>query len=108
MIMEAHTRVLVWFSCGAASAVAARMIVEKYPHAEVLYCNTLKREHPDNVRFMRDVERWIGRKIKLLTNSRYNGDIYEVFDKTGWLVGPGGGTLYCRAQEARQARLPIA
>lgn len=82
-------RVLIWFSCGAASAVAAYLAMRKYPDAEVLYCDTLKYEHPDNVRFMADVAKWIGKEIKLLKSSKYT-DIFDVFDKTGWLVGPGG------------------
>ena len=84
------TRVLVWFSCGAASAVAARMMVDKYGNdCEVLYCDTFAYEHPDNRRFFADVERWIGRGIKTLRSADYS-DIYDVFDKTGWLVGPAG------------------
>jgi hypothetical protein len=54
-------RRLVWFSCGAASAVAAKLAVEKYEDAcEVVYCDTMATEHPDNQRFFNDVERWIG------------------------------------------------
>lgn len=84
-------RHLVWFSCGAASAVGAKLVVEKYPNCEVLvlYCDTLKYEHKDNPRFMRDVERLIGKEIILLSSKRYT-DIYDVFDRTGWLVGHGG------------------
>ncbi len=82
-------RVLVWFSCGAASAVAAKKAVDKYPECEVLYCDTLAYEHPDNKRFLRDVEQWIGKDIKILSSDKYN-DMYDVFDKTGWLVGVGG------------------
>lgn len=82
-------RKLVWFSCGAASAVAAKLTVEKYPDAEILYCNTLKYEHPDNSRFLRDVEKWIGKKIKILSSDKYFG-IFDVFENTGWLVGVGG------------------
>lgn len=82
-------RVLVWFSCGAASAAAAKLAVEKYPECEVLYCDTLKYEHPDNIRFLSDVEKWIGKKIKIISSEKYT-DIYDVFDKTGWLVGVGG------------------
>ena len=49
------SRVLVWFSCGAASAVAAKMSVEKYgDRCEVVYCDTLKYEHSDNLRFLLD------------------------------------------------------
>lgn len=50
------TRTLVWFSCGAASAVAAKLAVQKYGAAcEVVYCDTLSTEHPDNGRFLTDV-----------------------------------------------------
>jgi 3'-phosphoadenosine 5'-phosphosulfate sulfotransferase (PAPS reductase)/FAD synthetase len=83
-------RVLVWFSCGAASAVAAKMAVAKYgDRCEVLYCDTLAYEHPDNTRFMADVAKWIGKEIKLLKSAKY-ADIFDVFDKTGWLIGVGG------------------
>lgn len=84
-----NRRVLVWFSCGAASAVAAKLTLDKYPNAEILYCDTLAYEHPDNRRFLTDVENWIGKQIILLKSDEYK-DIYDVFDKTGWLVGPGG------------------
>ena len=84
------SRVLVWFSCGAASAVAAKMAVDKYgDRCEVLYCDTLKYEHPDNKRFMADVAKWIGKDIKLLKSDKYE-DIFDVFEKTGWLIGVGG------------------
>jgi hypothetical protein len=84
-------RVLVWFSCGAASAVAAKLAVETYPDfdVEVLYCDTLKYEHPDNPRFMADVSAWIGRPIKLLRSNRF-ADIYDVFRREQFLKGPGG------------------
>jgi hypothetical protein len=79
-------RVLVWFSCGAASACAAKLAREQYPNAEVLYCDTLKYEHPDNQRFIADCERWLNVEVKLLRSTKYE-DIFDVFDKTGWLVG---------------------
>lgn len=82
-------RVLVWFSCGAASAVAAKKAVDKYPDCEVLYCDTLAYEHPDNMRFLNDISKWIGKEIKLLKSTKYS-DIFDVFDKTGWLIGVGG------------------
>jgi len=83
-------RVLVWFSCGAASAVAAKLAVDKYgDRCEVLYCDTLAYEHPDNARFMADVAKWIGKDIKLLKSAKYD-DIFDVFEKTGWLIGVGG------------------
>ncbi len=83
-------RVLVWFSCGAASAVAAKRAIEKYGNqCEVIYCDTLKYEHPDNRRFMADVEKWLRVPIKILKSDKYE-DIYDVFQKTGWLIGIAG------------------
>lgn len=83
------SRNLVWFSCGAASAVAAKLAVDKYDECEVLYCDTLAYEHPDNLRFLKDIEKWIGQDIKILKSSKYT-DIYDVFRKSGYLVGPYG------------------
>lgn len=95
-------RVLVWFSCGAASACAAKLAVEQYGAlTEVLYCDTLKYEHPDNVRFLQDVARWLGVGIRILHSERYT-DIFDVFDKTGWLVGPGGAR--CTRELKRNVR----
>lgn len=83
-------RVLCWFSCGAASAVAAKLAVGHYAgDVEVLYCDTLKYEHPDNLRFLKDISIWLGQEIKFLSSSEYK-DIFDVFDRTGWLVGVGG------------------
>jgi len=84
------SRVLGWFSCGEASAVAAYEGYRKYgKRFEALYCDTLAYEHPDNLRFLRDVERWIGIEIKILKSSEYT-DIYDVFRRTRWLVGDKG------------------
>lgn len=84
------SRVLAWFSCGAASAVAAHLAVQKYgERCEVLYCDTFANEHPDNRRFFDDCEKWIGREIKVIGSDNYE-DIYDVFERTGWLVGVGG------------------
>ena len=87
--MSVSKRRLVWFSCGAASAAAAKLATEQYDNVEVLYCDTYAYEHPDNPRFLKDVEKWIGKKIKVLKSDKYK-DIYDVFDKTGWLVGNAG------------------
>ncbi len=82
---------MVWFSCGAASACAAKLSVDKYPDAQVLYCDTSPNEHPDNLRFLRDVEKWIGRKIERLKSVEYDSmRIYDVFRKEQYIVGIHG------------------
>lgn len=84
------SRVLAWFSCGSASAYAAKLAVEQYgDRCEVLYCDTLAHEHPDNRRFLADVENWIGKPVKILKSAAYT-DIYDVFEKTRWLIGNKG------------------
>lgn len=88
--MKKGYRKLVWFSCGAASACAAKLAVESGElGVEVLYCNTLATEHPDNARFFKDVERWIGRKIVVLSSEKYKS-VDEVFEKRRYMAGPSG------------------
>jgi hypothetical protein len=84
------SRVLVAFSCGDASAVTAHEAIAEYgDRVEVYYCDTFAYEHPDNRRFFADVEKWLGRPITVLRSKKYQ-DIYDVFEKTRWLVGVGG------------------
>ena len=83
-------RVLVWYSDGAASAVAAKMAVEKYSErCEVVKCDTTADEHPDNLRFRADVERWIGREVTLIRSDDYDG-IDDVFERTRYMAGIAG------------------
>ena len=95
-------RVLGWYSHGATSAVMAKLLVEQYPDCEIVNCSsTMANEHPDNARFMADVSRWIGKDIVQLYAEKYK-DIYDVFDKTGWLVGVGGAR--CTQELKRNVR----
>ena len=81
-------KVICRFSCGAASAVATKFALEKYPDA-VIYRNDTGSEHPDNERFMRDCEQWFGREVNVLRSEKYN-DIWEVFDARRFLVSHQG------------------
>ena len=85
------TRHIVWFSCGAASAVLAKLAVETYGDAcEVVYCDVLEAEHPDNRRFLSDCEAWFGRAITVVRDVKYNTDAYEVFRKRRYTKGRQG------------------
>lgn len=67
--------IAVWFSCGAASAVAAKIAVEEYGSTcDVRIINSpVVEEGEDNRRFLRDVEEWIGRKIEIAVNPLFPG-----------------------------------
>lgn len=96
-------RVLAWFSCGDASAVAAKLACEKYRDTcEVCYCDTFAYEHPDNRRFFCDVEIWLGRIIIVLRSGDYT-DIFDVFERTRWLVGIGGAR--CTTELKKNVRM---
>ena len=65
-------RVVVWFSCGAPSAVAAKLALVKYGERVVVaYCDTGS-EHEDNKRFLVNCERWLGVDVTRLKSAKYN------------------------------------
>lgn len=74
-------RIVCWFSCGAASAVATKLILsEKHQDKEVVIAYTeVMEEHPDNKRFIKDCEKWFGQEIVILGNDKYKRSIYETF-----------------------------
>ena len=83
-------RVLCWFSCGAASAVAAKLATDIYgDRCKVIYCDTSSDEHEDNQRFLKDVESWIGKPIICLKSQQYE-DRWDVYRKTKFLVSHRG------------------
>jgi hypothetical protein len=93
--MSTKPRVVSWFSCGVASAAATKlakdMVTTKYPGSEFVIANCeIVEEHPDNDRFLKDCEVWFDQEIIKLGNDKYKRSIYEVFDNTKYLVGPGG------------------
>jgi hypothetical protein len=86
----ANKRHVVWFSCGAASAVAAKLAVEKYGDGcEVVYCDTFATEHEDNPRFFADVERWLGRSITVIRSQKY-ATVDDVIEKRRYMSGVKG------------------
>lgn len=84
-------RVVVWFSAGVTSAVAAKLAIDKYSGMMpvVLVTTDTGSEHEDNYRFMVDVEQWLGVGVLRLKSDKYQ-NTFDVYEKTGWLVGPAG------------------
>jgi len=92
MVKDGDT-IVVWFSCGAASAVATKLIVRCYGHrCNVRVVNNfIAQEDADNRRFHDDIERWVGVKFESATYSKYPaGDCKEVWDDRGYMSGNAG------------------
>lgn len=82
------SRTVAWFSCGAASAVAAKLAIRKDAETVIARC-VIGNEHPDNWRFAEDVSRWLGRPIVELASPRYK-DAWSVWQQRRFLNGPHG------------------
>lgn len=83
-------RVVCQFSCGAASAVATKLALQKYGDRCVIVNAYVKQEHEDNRRFLADCERWFGRSVTVLRDERYGADIIRVFRERGYMKGMAG------------------
>lgn len=97
--------IAVWFSCGAASAVAAKRTIEKYgeTHNVVIVNNPVVNEHKDNLRFLKDCEEWFGQEVVLAINKKYPScDIRDVFNKERYMSGVGGAR--CTRDLKKEAR----
>ena len=97
--------IVVWFSCGAASAVAAKKTIEKYGKDHIIRVvnNPIAEEHPDNRRFLKDVEKWLGVEIETATNTRYpSASCVDVWDDRQFMSSPQGAP--CTAELKKMAR----
>jgi len=97
--------IAVWFSCGAASAVAAKQTIELYGDICKIHIvnNPVKEEHADNQRFLKDVEKWLGIEIEFAINEKYpNCSAVEVWEKRKYMSGIAGAP--CTVQLKKEAR----
>lgn len=99
--------IAVWFSNGAASAVAAHETLRLYGQTcDVrLVNNPVIEEDEDNLRFQRDVGQWLGRPIELYHNPAFpHGSAVSTWAQRKAMVFPHGApcTVHLK-KEARQA-----
>lgn len=97
--------IAVWFSCGAASAVAAQQTLERYgaTHNIRIINNPVIEEDEDNRRFLHDVEHWLGVPIECAVNPNYaHCSAVQVWDKRGFMSGPLGAV--CTVELKKKAR----
>ena len=96
--------IAVWFSCGVASAVASKLTIDDHPGEEVrIVYNPVKEEDNDNLRFLQDVERWIGHSVELAVNPAFpSGSAVEVFEKRKYMGGIAGAP--CTVELKKKSR----
>lgn len=85
--------ITVWFSCGVASAVAAKRTIEIYGDEFIVEVvnNPVDEEHEDNKRFLKDIEEWIGRPVIKAINSDINTtSCVDVWEMRRFMSGPKG------------------
>ncbi len=108
--MVKEDRIVCWFSCGAASAVATKLAIAEYGlkrNVVVARC-VVQEEHPDNDRFAVDCEKWFGVPIVNLINAEYDGSIYNVIQKRKYISGINGApcTMLLKKKVREDFQLP--
>jgi Phosphoadenosine phosphosulfate reductase family len=84
-------RLLVWWSAGATSTVAAKLALQTWRRkieTRVLYCETGS-HHPDNLRFLKESEAWLDHPIEVMRNRNFNS-VEHLIDKERYVNGPDG------------------
>lgn len=109
-IIRNGERIICWFSCGAASAVATKLTLSVFGKEQPVvpvYCDTSASEHPDNARFIKDCEKWFGVPIVRLTNPDYpTGEVEAVFERRKYMSGINGAI--CTGQLKKVPRFNFA
>tara|TARA_R110000850_G_C9834352_1_gene453644 strand:- start:27 stop:854 length:828 start_codon:yes stop_codon:yes gene_type:complete len=87
-------RVVCWYSHGAASLIAAKLAILKQPelypnHDIVVACIHLENEYHEPER-MESVESFLGRKVIMLRDEKYNANVDVVIEKTRYMSGVFG------------------
>jgi hypothetical protein len=105
LIPKNGDKIAVWFSCGAASAVAAKKTVELYGSNCTIRIvnNPVVEEDEDNNRFLKDVERWVGCPIEFAINPKYPScSAEDVWERRKFMSGPMGAP--CTLELKKEAR----
>lgn len=98
--------IVVWFSCGAASAVALQKTIEVYGQLATVRAanNYIKEEDEDNRRFLRDVESWLGVTVEQPMNPKYPScSVVEVWEDRKFMSGPRGAPCTLELKKAARA-----
>jgi hypothetical protein len=78
--MSIPARIVSNFSCGAASAVATKLLLSEFGRERVFIVNAfVKEEHPDGRRFLADCEKWFDHPIVVVRDTKYGASAREVW-----------------------------
>ena len=102
-------RIVSHFSCGAASAVATKLILSEYEPSRVVIFNAfIVEEHADNRRFLADCERWFGHPVTVLRDEIYGASVREVWRRKRFMKGPMGApcSMHLKREVIEAACLP--
>lgn len=91
--MADRPMIAVWFSCGAASAVAAKLTIDRFgaTHDIRVVNNPVAEEDPDNLRFAADVAAWLGVDIERAINPKWpTCSCEDVWEKERFMSGVAG------------------
>lgn len=102
--MRRH-EIVVWFSCGAASAVAAYETIRQFgsTYNVRIVNNIVLEEHSDNWRFLRECQEWFGQPIEFATNPKFPfPSARDVWAKRSFMSGPKGAP--CTIELKKEAR----
>lgn len=91
---------IAWFSAGITSAVACKLAVENFDDVEIYYIETGS-HHKDNIRFLNDCAKWIGKEIKILQSKKYSS-VSDLIETRRFLNGPKGAL--CTTELKKQVR----
>lgn len=90
------SRIVAQFSCGAASAVATKLAIAEHGDSVTIINAFIAEEHEDNRRFAADCERWFGRPIVNLRDTKFDASAINVFERVGYIKGPNGAACTTR------------
>ncbi len=82
------TRVICWFSAGAASAVATSLVLAENRDALIVRCDTAN-EDEDNARFEADVMRRLNASVTVLKSDEYES-VPDVWARRRYMAGIAG------------------
>lgn len=83
-------RVVSRFSCGAASACATKIAIERHGSAVRVINAFVADEDDDNRRFLTDCERWFGQSIIVLRDKKFGASAATVWRKERFIVNRSG------------------